>query len=471
MKTTNRTIRSLERGHNDKENMTRFVQETKREAKTLAAVLLALNLPSYLDMFYDEEQQVKPHPLTVKATESFQKVLSEAVDVLLAGNAPADELAYSVIAQRDANINHMHLLSAYADRFTIYEYVLNRLEHRFSGKTLPKGYNDQDAADNLMIRLGNIKDNSARQSSIVQMIEQLPMRMTKKRFFQIISEGLNVYNGSEKKTVEDLVFMIRTAALIEEPEGMASDYAMLYQIANKLTEADYASLDADGFTALYQQTKAGLEELNRQMDLVMMLQELLNQLTALLYTADTEVLDLAFTDSMEQIKKTLVSYAATKTLDDETVLGFSKLEGVQEQVSNTFFEMSVAAEEFSRAYESDIETYEMGHDFVVLERLNRLLSSSRFASLTMEEQGEPELADEAYLMGVFSALYRDLNEQFRKLPRMMNRAVMAKILTMFPLFIREYQELEAYVSNSLSSCTDVAEKIACMEIMDDLLVE
>lgn len=471
MKTTNRTIRSLERGHNDKENMTRFIEETKREAKTLASVLLALNLPSYLDMFYDEDQKVKPHPLTVKATESFQKVLSETADILLAGSTPSEELTFSVIAQRDANINHMHLLSAYADRFTIYEYVLNRLEHRFSGKTLPKGYNDQDAADNLMVRLGNIKDNSARQSVIIQMIEQLPMRMTKKRFFQIISEGLNVYNGSEKKTVEDLMFMIRTAALIEEPEGMASDYAMLYQIADTLTKADYSSLDADGFTALYQQTKAGLEELNRQMDLVMMLQELLNQLTALVYTADTKVADLAFADSMELVKKTLKSYAETKTMDDETISGFAKLEGVQEQASNTFFEMLAAAEEFSRAYEEDIETYEIGHEFVVLERLNRLLSSSRFASLVMEEQKEAELADEAYLLNTFSSLYKDLNEQLSKLPRMMNRAVMAKILTMFPLFIREYQELEAYVSNSLSSCTDIAEKIACMEIMDDLLVE
>ncbi len=471
MKTTNRTIRSLERGHNDKENMTRFVQETKREAKTLASVLLALNLPSYLDMFYDEDQQVKPHPLTVKATESFEKVLGEIAEVLFAGGEIPSEMSVSVLAQREANTKHMHLLSAYADRFTIYEYVLNRLEHRFSGKTLPKGYNDADAADNLMIRLGNIKDNAARQSIIVQMIEQLPMRMTKKRFFRVLSEGLNVYNGSEKKTVEDLLFMIRTAALIEEPEGMASDYAMLYQIAEKLTAADYTSLDEAGFTALYQQTKAGLEELNRQMDLVMMLQELLNQLTALIYTADTEVLDLAFADSIGMVRQTLKSYAETKSMDDETVLGFAKLEGVQEQVSNTFFEMSAAAEEFSRAYAADIASYEMEHDFVVLERLNRLLSSSRFASLTMEESAEPELADEAYLLDVLSRLIRELSEQFAKLPRMMNRAVMAKILTMFPLFIREYQELEAYVSGSLSSCTDAAEKIACLEIMDDLLGE
>ncbi len=471
MKTTNRTIRSLERGHNDKENMTRFVQETKKEAKTLASVLLALNLPSYLDMFYDEEQQVKPHPLTVKATESFQAVLKEAAEAFLAGKELSSELACSVLAQREANTKHMHLLSAYADRFTIYEYVLNRLEHRFSGKTLPKGYNDADAADNLMIRLGNIKDNAARQSVIVQMIEQLPMRMTKKRFFRVISEGLNVYTGSEKKTVEDLLFMVRTAALIEEPEGMASEYGMLYQIAQKLTEADYTTLDKAGFTALYEQTKAGLEELNRQMDLVMMLQELLNQLTALIYTSETEVLDLAFTDSISMVKQTLKSYAETKAMDDETILGFSKLEGIQEQVSNTFFELSAAAEEFSRAYAKDITAYEMEHDFVVLERLNRLLSSSRFASLVMEEQTTQEVADEAYLMGVLGTLVKELNEQFAKMPRMMTRAVMAKILTMFPLFIREYQELEAYVSNSLSSCTDVAEKIACMEIMDDLLGE
>ena len=38
----------------------------------------------------------------------------------------------------------MELLSAYTDRFTVYEYVLNRLEYRFSGASLEAGYSDED---------------------------------------------------------------------------------------------------------------------------------------------------------------------------------------------------------------------------------------------------------------------------------------------------------------------------------------
>ena len=86
----------------------------------------------------------------------------------------------------------------------------------------------------------------------------------------------------------------------------------------------------------------------------------------------------------------------------------------------------------------------------------------------MEEE-EGELADEAWIQSVTAELQTALKNQLSALPRVMSRAVMAKVITMFPLFIREYQELEDYVKSSLASCSDEAEKVACLEILDELL--
>lgn len=461
----------LEHGKRDKETLEKFTGETLGEARRLAAVLLALNLPSYLEAYYDKDAEIKPHPMTKDATEKFCSLLTAFLDTQSLDTQTANrDTAVAIVALRDANIRHMHLLSAYADRFTIYEYVLNRLEHRFSGKTLPEGYSDEAQTQKILDALSGMQDKAARQSILVQLIEQLPMRMTKKRFFQIVSDGLDVYKGSEKKTVEDLVYMIRTAALLEEPEGMQNDYKSLYKIAERLTAADYTKLDQAQFEVLYQHAKAGLEELNRQMDLVMALQELLNELTVLTLTPQTNA-DEDETKCFDLISETLDSYQTAEGMKEAQLAGFEKLEGIQEEASARFMELSAAADEFSQAYAKEIESYGLNHEFAVLAQTGRLLSSSRFASLSIETNSVSETADESYIASVYSGLYRELDAQFKKLPRVMNRAVMAKILTMFPLFIREYQELESYISTSLASCTDEAEKLACLEIMDDLLGE
>ena len=470
MKTRNRTIRALERGQRDKETLSRFSREVQGEGRILASVLLALNLPAYLDLYYDKDAQIAPHPIIKDATEKFCAVLRTVAEAAAEGQSAQKETAVCVIALRDSNIRHTHLLSAYADRFTIYEYVLNRLEHRFSGKTLPDGYSDEEETRTIMERLGAIQDKAARQSILVKLVEQLPMRMTKKRFFQILSDGLDVYKGSEKKTVEDLVYMIRTAALLEEPEGMKRDYGSLYQIAERLMQADYTDMDAGQFEVLYQDVRVGLEELNRQMDLTMMLQEILNDLSVLVLTGPEQQTEEE-RRCLALILKTIVSYETSQTADEKLLGEFESLEGIQEDASAEFMELSAAVDEFSEAYGKEIEAAGLEHDFAVLAQLGRLLSSSRFASISSEEEHAPETADEIYITSVYSGLYGELTDQFKKLPKIMNRAVMAKIVTMFPLFLREYQQLEEYIASSLGACTDEAEKLAFLEIMNDLLGE
>ena len=82
MKSNHRLIRSLERGHRDKESLERFAVQTKQEGKRLSSVLLALNLPSYLDQLYDEEQELKPHPLVLTTTDRLMELLAPLMQAL-----------------------------------------------------------------------------------------------------------------------------------------------------------------------------------------------------------------------------------------------------------------------------------------------------------------------------------------------------------------------------------------------------
>ena len=121
------------------------------------------------------------------------------------------------LSLRKESTQIMELLSAYTDRFTVYEYVLNRLEYRFSGASLEAGYSDEDMTQEILQKLSSETDQTVRQSMLVSIIEQLPMRMTRKRFFQVLAEGMDAYKGSDKEAVDGQLFMLRTAAMLEEP--------------------------------------------------------------------------------------------------------------------------------------------------------------------------------------------------------------------------------------------------------------
>lgn len=104
--------------------------------------------------------------------------------------------------------------------------------------------------------------------------------------------------------------------------------------------------------------------------------------------------------------------------------------------------------------------------FSKLEVLSKLLSSSRFADI--EQKQESETVEASYIEEQTAALISELETFLKSSSKPLARAVMAKLVTMVPLFIRDYNQLEEYIQNSLSSCSDVAEKLACIEIIRSL---
>ena len=125
------------------------------------------------------------------------------------------EAADKLLKLRKNVMDKMQVLTAYVDCFVVYEYVLNRLEYRFSGASLEVGYSDEDMTQEILQKLSSETDQTVRQSMLVSIIEQLPMRMTRKRFFQVLAEGMDAYKGSDKEAVDGQLFMLRTAAMLE----------------------------------------------------------------------------------------------------------------------------------------------------------------------------------------------------------------------------------------------------------------
>ena len=197
------------------------------------------------------------------------------------------------------------------------------------------------------------------------------------------------------------------------------------------------------------------------MDRMLLLQELINDLCVATMT------DGCTCTEQHKTCSSIISFTLTPGTDEAALNAMlTALEGIQEQYSMTFQEKSTLVDELMQSSKEQLSEQGMLETFSKLEILSKLLSSSRFADI--EQKQESETVEASYIEEQTAALISELEAFLKSSSKPLARAVMAKLVTMVPLFIRDYNQLEEYIQNSLSSCSDVAEKLACIEIIRSL---
>ncbi len=354
---------------------------------------------------------------------------------------------------RNQVIHTMEILTAYTDCFQIYEYILNRVERRFLEKT-PIGLSVNEFASMLAERLTESGDSVLVNQRIQELMGQLPIRFTKRKFYSLVLERTSVYAGAGKKDLKDLFYMLRTSAMVELPEDMESCHPELFALLDTLRTVDYHTLDRRQYENCAACIVAARERLNLETGIYILLAELINDLYVLCLTSETALKDGA----EEQVFRTIVSgiqeQFATGSQEppgEEITKLLERLEGVQE----------AAMERLS------FEEEETEADLIKIEKL---LSGSLFVSLDGGQE-EEEPADSRWIEEKSREFCQELEELFSHMQKPVIRAIMAKILSFLPNVFRSEQELADYISGSLESCTDMAEREACMELLKWELVD
>ncbi len=462
-------MKRLEKGIDVEANLSSFSNHMMSSGNRLAYSRFALNYPTFHEIYMEMVENGNNIPDIVNcAVQELNRIVKKYIGTAFSGELLEQSIA-EIEALRNQNIKAMKLLTAYTDRYTIYEYVLNRVEYRF--KETKVQYSDEEFKTEILNYLTMDKENSVRQVKTVQVIEQLPMRMMKSKFFQILQDGLSVYIGSEKESVKDLLYMIRTAAMMEEPEGMEFAYPKLYQLIARMSEVNFKTLTKEEYEELENNLKETSEILNRNIDLYMALEELTNDLYVILLSTPYALVDLGERENCQAIIQTVTElFGKQAELPEELFERFEKMEGVQEHCADLFHSGESMLEEIQTSYKSILEGAMLDKIYLSLERMSKLLSTSLYIELDHFDMEHSE-ADREYIMQIYGTLSLELKEHLRKQPKLVARAIMAKVITLLPMFIRTYQELESYIELSLSSCTDLAEKAACVEIIKQMMTE
>lgn len=432
-------------------------------------------------MFYETiSEGINPYIDTAK--EIVQK-LHLLIEEFFEKNPSTEEtqnMAKQLIELRQEVVDRMQVLTAYVDCFVVYEYVLNRVQYRFEDMEMMP--DDSSFAQDLVNFIFASQDNVTISDNIRFTLGQLPMRMSRNRYFDIIKESISVYKGSDVSSLEGFLYMFRTNAMLYQDENMEKYFTEFIPVLEELSALDYETIDRKTYDIYAEKIRTNASKLNDISDLYMQIGQLINDLYSICATAE-----YSLEDTKLNVTKTVIrginalfmekdsdvwndSEELLETEEDKLYwLGemFTQIEGMQENIYEEMNTAGAVLEEVSESHKKSIASLGFAEDFMTLKKLFLLTSNSIFAEL--EEKTIEEKVSEVMAEKVAAELIEECKVFFKGKSRMLRRAIMANTLEKMPVFFSTAQEVADYVTTSLAQCSDEAEKYAAKQLLLEIM--
>lgn len=404
------------------------------------------------DIAQFKEDYDKVSKLLLKAINDGETVDSDDIEVI-------DTIRNSVEYK-------MKLLTSYTDGFEIYEYILNRLE---AGIKNTSEEVDIELLSNKMFQYVFSENDTVVVNSKLQILmSQLPVRMTKNKFYDVVANTLSIYKGGETSSVDDFVDMLKTAVLMKKPEGFETEYPDLYDVYTRLEEADYKTLDEGAFDRLSMDINQGAEFITDQVSFYMLFQEVINDTYAILMTTkgNSYNADNASYKSATRIIDTCIN-SFSEDSAEALIDSFMSLEGSQEYVYENVMILETVLDDV--ALKSENMDDETRNHVKSLKTVEKLVSSSLFIDLNKDFNVESKVADSDYIGKLKEELTAEFAEYFKDKSMTVVRSIMCKILAAMPIFLDTQQEIKNYFDYVLSNCKNDSELTACNKLICDII--
>lgn len=471
-------VRELEKNKNPKELLPEYVKQYMQLNDSYARIKMMMEYY----MFYETVSEgINPYIASAKDMADKLHEIVEAFFEKKPSKEETEKLAEELLELRQGVVDRMQVLTAYVDCFVVYEYILNRVQYRFEDlELLPE---DSVFAQDLVNFIFSSQDNVTVNDNIRFAIGQLPMRMTRSKYFDMIKDSISVYKGSDKSSLEGFLYMFRTNAMLYKDENMDKYFTEFVPVLQELSELDYENIDQKTYEIYAEKIRVNASKLNDVSDLYMQLGQLINEMYIICgadgYVEEREEADVTsivvrgINALFLQKESDVWSYSKETPVESEEEklywLGeqFIQVEGKQESLYDGMNMAGAALEEIAESQKDVIEELGLSREFVLLKRMFLLTSNSTFADLeeqTIEEKVTEQMAEEAA-----SALIAECKEFFQGKSRMLRRAVMANTLEKMPVFFTSAQEVADYVMNALSLCDDEAEKYASKQLLLEIM--
>lgn len=340
----------------------------------------------------------------------------------------------------------MDVLSAYVDRLEVYQYVLNRVELRFDEQL--EELDEAVFVQKVMQHIFSTKDNVAINGLIKEVIGQLPVRMTKGKYFERLKNSLSIYKGADKSSLDSMLYVLRTAALLYHPAKEGQCYQEYGEMEEKLRKADFSNITKEEHQELERLLEEAGDGLLEEMDACTLLAEAVNHFYGAYLLAEELGAEGKPAPEVQGL------FAAAKAgCMAEAEQELERLEGRQERLLNR--EMTLEKGLFEAdPKDPSVQTLLMAQAFG---------TNNLFMEFDFEK--EESMVDAQMLAEEIKKLTEELKELFAGNSRLINRAIMANTLSKLPVFFDSFKEVMEYLKNALAQCHDLAEKNMSMNLI------
>lgn len=458
MGTMEKTVRQLAGDIKAGRTPEQTLPELMNRMASAYGMLSYYNMNMELSMLLESkaEGRIKPGRTVKELEEKLYEVMKKT---LLAAFSPEiyEEAIRELIELRDKVISRMDILTAYTDLFILYEYVINRMEASYE-EMEETGAMDNDAVSREILQwIFSEEEPALVNEHIKEMVSCLPVRMTKGKFLELVENAFSIYEESDNQSVEMFDYMLRSAAGLYTPKGMAKSYAKLDKVRKLFESKSFADLTKEDYLERKTALAEGTEYIRNATECLGAIQAIANALLTVLFTKQY------FTLSAEKASRRPQEITA-KLLENEEVDVeelFAGIETEMETISEEIMGLEASLLYVKENMEKQIEELMLSVVYQRLLTVQRLNSSSAYASLTERETE----AQEGYLKKVKEAFLTDVREALENGSRLRNRAVMAAVLKELPVFFNNHTEVMNYVRNSLDGCRDEKEKKISLELL------
>ena len=351
-------------------------------------------------------------------------------------------------------------LISYSDRFKLHEYAINRIKP--VDKTTLKTFNNDAAARDVLSAVFSSGENAEINENIKLAVSQLPLRMSKTKFFDIVDNSLKKYIGTDSQALERELYMLKTSAGLKDVKS--SVYPGLEELLQQLRNADYDSVDETSYPVLEGRLVKAVQLITDMSEMLQSAETIVNRMAVMVMCfANVETV---FAKESANVK-VLVSEAingladpSDKEMSDDVLKSLQMLEGIFEPVMERLqrYQTRAAKQNLSG---DDTEVRSLLETF---DSCEKLMSPSVFADL--KEEASHELTEAEVTKG-FEEIKAELTEAFGSDKKIMQRARMSAILSQLPVFFNSRTDVMNYVRDSLDGCRDTYEKMVAVRLILD----
>ena len=368
--------------------------------------------------YYSLCERDKELPLKSDNDDTYRNRLEELIGSCFKSYDDLEETGRKAETLREELKQQVESLVRKIDRLELEHYIEIRKENPDEKPDYPS---DDEAAKAVLRSIFGVNDNALINERIKMAVYELPVRMTKVRFFDILKNSLKLYIGMGKDVLQRIIYML------ESSSGLSGDL--------EFGDTDIKSIDS--------------EALEQKYDYLNDLAGICNYI-CVIGRCSTEVRN----DEREKVDSLLKLIRASSALDESS--GKNEAEKILTELEGRLEELS----ERKLVLEAKLEGYlesegRPDEEAVKLESMRRLMSTSVYAELDTDVFGNAEEKD---VETEFSKLSEKLDAAFKNGNRALNRARQAAVLSTLPVFFNSHTEVMDYVRESLSGCSNVHEK-------------